>query len=591
MIKIITNLVKQYVILIRYFFIGASSAVLDLAIFFVLFNEMEWSSVSATALSVAIATVYAFTLNALFNFKIKDNFLGRLVSYSLVSILGMFISMLLLYFFSDMWGYSGNIVKIASLPIIFLVQYLLNKHVTFKEKEAEESGDVKAFESKAKNAPKTYAVIGGGFTGLAAAYDLVKAGHNVTIFEFNDHLGGLAASFDLNGYPVERAYHFLYQSDEDILSLAEELGIRDKITFHPSGIRYFHEGTDYPFNTPLDLIRFTPLSFLNRIRLGVLTLYLKNVKKWRPLSRITAWDWLNKWMGTQVTKEVWEPLLRGKFNRYFDQITMSWLWGRFNIRARSQNKDFSGEKLGYPEGSFAIIVDAIIGRFKAANVNIKLNTGIKRITKLASGSIEVETLQQETHIFDGVVATVPSPIFAHMIQRNNEIDQEYIDRLNSVEYLDAVVMVFRTKQRLTDTFWYNIKDERVTFLTLLSTSALAGNEQFGGSEVYYVGAYVPREHAYMQPEHDIEGEWKAGLSVMFPDFDESQIQDLKISKFKDAQHIVDIGYEEKKLMPFATPIEGLYLANFSQIYPDDRGTNFAIRDGRRVAKELMGEVS
>ncbi len=437
-------------------------------------------------------------------------------------------------------------------------------------------------------AGKKVAVIGGGFTGLTAAFELAKAGHKVTVFEFSDHLGGLASSFDLGGYPIERAYHFLYQSDEDLLKLAEELGFRDKIGFYPSAIKYFYHGKHYPFTTPIDLIRFTPLSFINRIRLGVVSLYLKKVKNWRPLSTITAYDWLNKWMGESVTKEIWEPLLRGKFNIYYDKITMSWLWGRLNIRARSQNKDFSGEKLGYPKGGFRVVVDALTAELDKYQTEIKLNTGIKSIIKNeTTGLISITTINGETFEFAGVVSTTPSPVFAKLISENNkEVSADYLSKLNSVNYLDAVVMVFRTTQEITKTFWYNIKDDRVPFLTLLSTSALAGKEQFGGSNVYFVGAYVPREHRYMKDDCDVIGEWKEGLRVMFPDLDLNQIQELKLSKFKDAQHIVDIGYEENKLVPFETPITGLYLANFSQIYPDDRGTNFAIRDGKKVAKKL-----
>jgi protoporphyrinogen oxidase len=427
-------------------------------------------------------------------------------------------------------------------------------------------------------------IVGGGLTGLAAAYDLVKSGHNVTVIEAQGHLGGLAAGFDLGGYPIERAYHFLYQSDEHILELAKELGVRDAIKFHPSSIRYFHEGKDYPFSTPKDLISFTPLSLVNRIRLGVLTLYLKRLENWQGLSQITAMDWLRKWMGNEVTRVVWEPLLRGKFDTFYNKITMSWLWARFNIRARSQNSDFSGERLGYPDGGFAIITDALEAKLRAAGADIRFNVSVKRISKTHSSNvITLEFSNGKSEDFDKVLVTTPSSVFSKMIERNPSVPRDYITRLNHTKYLDAVVMVFRTKQRLTSAFWYNIKDARVPFLTLLSPSALAGTKQFGGSEVYFVGAYVPREHGYMNDTYDIASEWKQGLKVMFPDFDETQIQELKLSKFKNAQHIVDVGFEECNLVPFTTPITGLYLANFTQIYPDDRGTNFAVRDGRRVA--------
>lgn len=571
---------NQYKNLIQYFCIGVSAAAIDVIVFWFLYNIFDVSATLSTAVSISIATVWGFWLNAMFNFKVSDKIFRRLASYSLVSFIGMVLSMILLFVFVDELSFDGNLIKVLSLPLIFVVQYTLNKTFTFNMKEPITPADT-VTQQQITSVTKNIAVVGGGFTGLAAAYDLAKNGHQVTIYEANDHVGGLASSFEIAGYPIERAYHFLYQSDVDILLLAKELGIEDKIKFHASKIQYFHDGIDYPFNTPIDLIRFKPLSFINRIRLGVLTLYLKQVKNWRPLSTVTAWNWLNKWMGKQVTREVWEPLLVGKFNHYYDKITMSWLWGRFNIRARSQNKDFSGERLGYPDGSFAVIVDALLHELTARGVIIKTNAKIRSIEKTEKG-VTVQTIANETSVFDALISTVPSPVFAKLIA-TNAVDESYIKRLNSIEYLDAVVMVFCTSQRLTDAFWYNIKDKRVPFLTLLSPSALAGNERYDGNEVYFVGAYVPHDHDYMKPDTDIRSEWIAGLKVMFPTFDESQIKDVKISKFRDAQHIVDIGYEEKKLVPFETPLEGVYLANFSQIYPDDRGTNFAIRDGRKVA--------
>lgn len=577
------NLFIKYQKLIQYFFIGISAAVIDVVVFWFLFNWFDYSATASTAVSIALATIWGFTFNAFFNFKVSDRLFRRLFSYSFVSFVGLVLSTVVLYFSVDKWGFDGNAIKILTLPLVFLVQYTLNKTFTFNMKESQAPIDDQIeVSTKVCTKSKNVAVIGGGFTGLVAAYDLAKLGHSVTIYEMNDHVGGLAASFEIAGYPIERAYHFLYQSDSDILTLASELGIGDKFHFHPSGIRYFHEGIDYPFNTPIDLLQFKPLSFFNRIRLGVLTLYLKQVKNWRPLSTITAWDWLNKWMGKQVTVEVWEPLLVGKFNRYYDKITMSWLWGRFNIRAQSQNKDFSGEKLGYPDGSFSIIVDALLAELSAKGAIIKTSTGIKSITKYDDSTI-LETMSGDTISYDSVVSTIPSPVFAKLIANNN-VEKAYLDKLQSIDYLDAVVMVFCTSQRLTDTFWYNIKDPRVPFLTLLSTSALAGTDRYDGNEMYFVGAYVPREHEYMNDDADIKSEWINGLRVMFPDFDESQIKELKISKFNDAQHIVDLGYEENKLVPFETPVEGVFLANFSQIYPDDRGTNFAVRDGRRVAE-------
>lgn len=559
---------------------------IDLGVYILLYDFLDWNSLYSTTVSISIATVYAFSLNAIFNFKVTDRFLLRLGMYSFTSFVGWTISAMLLFVLTERLGYDGTIVKILSLPLVFVVQYIINRNLTFRDANdvSEESAEELVCEGK------SFAVIGGGFTGLAAAYELAKAGNKVTILEHGKDLGGLAGGFKLDDMSLERAYHFMYQSDSDTLELMDELGVRDKARYYPSAITYFYKGKHYPFTKPMDLLRFTPLTLIERVRLGVLTLYLKALKNWRPLSKVTAIDWLNRYMGKNVTKIVWEPLLKGKFVGYYDKITMSWLWGRFNIRARSQNKDFSGEMLGYPMGGFQMIIDAIVAELNKMNVDIRVQSGVQSVTHLDNGKVKVTLLDSSEMEFDSVLATVSSNVFSKLIEPN-EVDNEYMARLSSVDYLDAVVMVVKSKQQLTDCFWYNIDDEQVPFLTLLSLSALAGRDRFGDEDVYYVGSYVEQGHHYMDPSFDIETEWKRGLKRLFPHFDESQITAMEISRFKNAQHIVDIGYEEKKLLPFKTPVEGVYLANFSQIYPDDRGVNFAIRDGRKVAKEMMTNLA
>lgn len=182
-------------------------------------------------------------------------------------------------------------------------------------------------------------IIGGGLTGLTAAYRLVENDQaDVTLYEASDRLGGLAAGFELDGHRVEQAYHFLYTTDEYILAMVEELGLSDLLTYHKSSVSTYYDGTLYPMETPLDLIKFTPISFIDRIRAGVTVLYLQKVKNWRGLSNTTALAWLRKYAGRRVSDVIWEPLLRGKFDRYYDKVTMSWLWGRVLQRVDSRDK-------------------------------------------------------------------------------------------------------------------------------------------------------------------------------------------------------------------------------------------------------------
>lgn len=435
---------------------------------------------------------------------------------------------------------------------------------------------------------KKVAIIGGGFTGLSAAYYLGKEGVQVTLYEHEKTLGGLAGGFSLLGIPLEKAYHFFYKTDAHLLGLAKELGIAEKAAFYCSSISTYYRGKLYPFMTAKDLIMFTPLSLVDRIRTGFVALYLQKLKNWKSLSQVTAYDWLMKWAGKNTTRVIWEPLLKGKFNKYYKDIAMSWLWRRIQIRAVSKDVGESVEKLGYFHGSFMSIVNAVEKKIYDFGGTIITEQGIDRIDSSANGAVLV--VNGERHEFDAVIATVPSPTFARLISGNDEVSKEYLNKLISINYLGAVIMVFATDQKISPYFWHNINDPEIPFLVLLSTSALVGTDSFNGKHIYYIGAYVPYEHAYFsQSEEDIMNEWKRGLKKMFPNFDQGKILEERLFRFKDAQHIVGIDYVEK-IPAYQSPVPNVYLANFSQIFPDDRGTNYAIEEGKKVAGLVIKNI-
>lgn len=432
------------------------------------------------------------------------------------------------------------------------------------------------------------AIIGGGITGLTAAYRLSQQGVDVTIFEASDRLGGLAAGFELAGHNVEQAYHFLYKTDEHILELVEELGLSDRLAYHKSSVSTYYDGTLYPMETPLDLLRFKPIGLVDRIRAGLTVLWLQRVKNWRKLSDITALEWLRKYAGRRVTDVIWEPLLRGKFDRYYDKVTMSWLWGRILQRVDSRDARLGGEALGYFDGGFRCIIDALEQRIRDAGVEIVLQAPIGGLRHDAATDEVVVSTQGGERRFDQALSTVPSHVMARMIAPYEDRDPDYFAKLRSIDYLDAAVCVFASKQKFTRFYWHNINNPNAPFVVFLCLTNLVGSEKFDGLNIYYIGDYVPAEHPYMSmSEDDLKKKWYGELGRMFPDFDEAQIVDDAAFRMRNAQHIVDIGFEENKLLPHETPCPGVLLCNFSQIYPMDRGTNYAVRDGNRMAEALM----
>lgn len=435
-------------------------------------------------------------------------------------------------------------------------------------------------------------IIGGGLTGITTAYRLIQQGHKVTIFEASDYLGGLAAGFELASHRVEHAYHFLYKTDKYILGLVKELGLEDKLTFHKSSVSTYYGDTLYPMETPIDLIKFKPISFIDRIRAGVTVLYLQRVKNWRKLENITALEWLRKYAGRSVSDVIWEPLLRGKFDRYFDKVTMSWLWGRVLQRVDSRDAKLGGEALGYFKGGFRTIIDALVTPITAAGADIRLGTPVSKLThNPVTGQVRVTTANGED-VFDRVLATVPSHVLAKLIAGYEAADPAYFNKLRSIDYLDAVVQVFATKQKFTKYYWHNINTPNSPFVVFLSLTNLVGSERFGGLNIYYIGDYVPPEHEYMSADKDeLKKRWYGELKKIFPEFDETQVVDDALFKMRNAQHIVDIGFEQNKLVPYETPCPGVLMCNFSQIYPMDRGTNYAVRDGNAMAKKIVDSLS
>ncbi len=438
---------------------------------------------------------------------------------------------------------------------------------------------------------KKIAVIGGGFTGLVSAYRLAEAGHKVTLYEFHNDLGGLVRGFELkNGQNIERAYHFIYKTDNYIIDLTKELGLDDKLHFHQSSIAAFYGGKIYNLVTPLDLLRFSPIPFIDRIRTGFVGLYLQNVKNWEKLTEVTAYDWLTKWNGPRATKVIWEPLLKGKFHKYYDQVTMAWLWTRIKVRQDSKDKGEQTEKLGYFDGGFEVIVAELEKRLKKRGAVIKLNTGVNKLDYKSGKPVITDSNGKHTK-FDGVISTVPSPVFGQMVEGNSQAKTSYINKLKSIDYLAAVTMIISTKQKISDYYWHQIHDEDSPFLVMLSLTALTQNtDPYDGNNIYYVGDYIPHDdELFKMSEEQIIKRWYTGIDKLFPDFDPAQVDEVKVFKFGNAQHIVNVGYEAKR-PSYKTPLPFTYLANFSQIYPQDRGTNYAVRDGQDVADMLLKEL-
>jgi len=263
---------------------------------------------------------------------------------------------------------------------------------------------------------------------------------------------------------------------------------------------------------------------------------------------------------------------------------MAWLWARIHVRA--QSREVGGEKLGYFDGGFQVFTNALVGKLTELGVEIHTGVQVSGIANTAGGKVRVTLADKTSKTYDGAVVTIPSHAFARLITKNKGIKSAYINKLNSINYLGARLMVFSSSQDISPYYWHNINDLELPFLVFIHHTKLISKEKYGGNYIYYIATYVPHDHELFNcDDKHLEKIWFNGLKQIFPNFNPKMIREKHFLRFANAQHIVDTTYS-RKLPATKTPLKNVFLSNFSQIYPEDRGTNFAVREGEKVAKLL-----
>ncbi len=431
-------------------------------------------------------------------------------------------------------------------------------------------------------------IIGGGVAGLAAAYELTKLGHYAETFEVAPFLGGQASTFPVGGGQLERGYHHLFVSDTAITELIHELGLGDRLAWLESKVGLYHQGRIWDFSTPMDLLRFTPLSLWQRLRVGLWTLRLQRTADYRRFEDVTARDWLSRHMGAKAYEVLFEPLLRGKFGDHYDQVSMTWLWGKVRLRVASRGKALQKERLGYPMGSFGEVIDKLAERIREQGGDVHISARVNRVLiegEAATGlEVQLAGSEAENREYDAVIATTPSYVFTRLVP---PMPEEYQSMLTSVNYLSAVLLVLELDRPLTAKYWLNIADQDMPFVAVIEHTNMIDKSLYGGKHIVYISNYPDRnsELYRMEPEELLEL-FVPHLRKLNPDFDRSWVQEYHHHRVDGAQPIIGRNYSQR-IPPHQTPVRGLYLANTTQIFPEDRGTNYSIRMGREVARMVM----
>lgn len=422
------------------------------------------------------------------------------------------------------------------------------------------------------------AIIGAGYTGLAAAYDLVKSGAEVVIYESAEQAGGLAGGFFEKNWkwPLEYHYHHVFETDKSLKRWLSELGLSDQLYYKSTRSYSLTQSALAQFDSPLTLLKFPGLFLFNKIRTGVVMAGLKLWPWGKSLEKYTAHDFLEFTMGRKSRQVLWKPLFVGKFGKLAKEINMAWFWAR--IFARSK-------KLGYFEGGFQGLTTHLVEKLKLMKIRFEFSTRIKALKKDKNGwQLLTEAGKKEN--FDRVLFTGNSKQLLNIL--DEKIEADYQSKLNRLESLAAMTLVLVLDQPFfdQDIYWLNINRVDWPFLAIVEHTNFITNANYGGEHIVYVGKYLDyREDLFKKNKTEILAEYSDYLQKLSPNYTK-HLKKTFLFKERFAQPVVKINHS-KKIPEVITPLENLYFAGMEQVYPFDRGINYAIQLGRETAKKIL----
>lgn len=423
------------------------------------------------------------------------------------------------------------------------------------------------------------AVLGAGPMGLAVAYQLARDGHEPVLFEADDRVGGMTATFDFDGLDIERYYHFHCISDHAFLQMLEELNLGSKMQWVETKMGYWYQNRLQPWGNPLALLRFKGLGLVAKFRYGLHAFLSTKRDDWKPLDHVEATGWIRRWVGEEAYEVLWRRLFDYKFYDYSSNLSAAWIWSRIRRIGRSRYSLFR-EKLGYLEGGSATLLQGMRDDITAHGGEIRLSTPVSRVV-MAEGKVRGVETAAGFEAFDKVISTVPLPFVPRIMP---DLPAEVLQKFQQIKNIAVVCVIAKLKKPVTENFWLNTNDEEMDIPGLVEYSNLRPLDQ----HIVYVPFYMPGEHAkYAESDEVFLGKVKRYLKKINPALQDDDFIAMRASRYRHAQPICDPGYLEH-LPPAALPVQGLWVADTSYYYPEDRGISESIGYGRALAQKAVG---
>ena len=420
------------------------------------------------------------------------------------------------------------------------------------------------------------AVLGAGPMGLAVAYQLARDGHHPVIFEADNRVGGMTAMFDFGDLRIERYYHFHCISDKDFLTMLDELGLTDKMHWVETKMGYWYQGMLQPWGNPMALLRFKGLGLVAKFRYGLHAFLATKRKDWTPLDGVEATGWIKRWVGAEAYEVLWRRLFDYKFYHYAEGLSAAWIWSRIRRIGRSRYS-LSREKLGYLDGGSETLLQGMQAFIESHGGEIRLSCPVSKV-RMHNGQVQGIESGGVFEAFDKVVSTIPLPYVPRLMP---DLPPNVLAQYQSVQNIAVVCVIAKLRKALTQNFWLNVNDPDMDIPGLVEYSNLRPLDQ----HIVYVPFYMPGEHPkFAEPDEAFLGKVRRYMLAINPALKDEDIIELRASRYRFAQPICPPNYLDT-LPPVALPVKGLWVADTSYYYPEDRGISESIGFGRTMAKQ------
>ena len=422
-------------------------------------------------------------------------------------------------------------------------------------------------------------IIGAGFTGLSAAYNLVNKKHEVFVFERDAIPGGLALGFTDKkwDWTLEKHYHHWFTNDKSVLTLAEK--INHKVVIKRPKTSVYVDGKIYQFDSPKEVLMFPKLSIIDRLRMGIVIGLIKFDPFWKPLEKFNATKFLPKTIGKKGYEMIWEPLFKNKFGPYASDVSLAWFWARIVKRTPS---------LAYPEGGFLSFANHLVreienkkgtDKFNSEVIEVSQNKDKKVIVKIKDGN------KIKEYEFDKVIFTLPSFLF---LKITKDLPRDYQEKFARLRGIGATNLVLRLKKSFfgDGTYWVSVCDLKSPVMAIVEHTNFMDKKYYNNEHLVYLGNYLdPSSERFAMDKDEALKLFDPFLKKINPDYKKDLIS-YNLFKAPFAQPIIPTNYS-KMIPPMDSPFENIYLANIEQVYPWDRGTNYAVELGEKIADHIL----